>query len=364
MHVLGYDIKNITSEKIELIKKQYYKDFPDMVKNQEIINQILIAIKCGDRKLKRLENNPAFVQEKEYIKLIRRNIVFKKREPFEIMVTSTMSAGKSIFINALSGKYVCLSQNLACTGKIHCIVNKAFEDGYSYEYDHDLVLTAGCEELLNDNELNASDNIVVSTHFEGGLEKQRIIVNDSPGVNFSGDAEHKVIAEKLMKKRNYNLLIYVMNATQLSTNDEDGHLDFVKRIIGRTPVIFVINKIDSYNVDEENIEAVIKRQIEYLKKKGFKDPIVCPVSSKAGYLSKKFYSGELSRTERRELYNYIDKFEQMKLPEYYARTFRGLKLEDADTEEEQLLKTSGFAYVEKIVLYFTTRRKGNGTDLR
>ena len=140
-----------------------------------------------------------------------------------------MSAGKSTFINALIGKYVCLSQNMACTSKIHSMINKPFEDGFSYEYDYDLVMTAGKEELLNDNELNSSDKIYVSSHFDGLLANERIVIHDSPGVNFSGASEHKKIAAKLIKARNYNLLIYVMNSTQLSTNDEDVHLDFVKK---------------------------------------------------------------------------------------------------------------------------------------
>lgn len=364
MHILGYDMKNITPQKLESVKKRYYKDFSDMVINPQIVNQIFMVLQGESKKLKQLENTPVLVQEKEYIGLILKNIAFQKRNPFGVMVTATMSAGKSTFINALTGKYICLSQNMACTSKIHCIVNKAYEDGYSYEYDYDLVLTAGRDELLNDNEHNSSDKIVVSTHFKGNLENQRMIVNDSPGVNFSGDMEHKAIAEKLIKRKNYNLLIYIMNATQLSTNDEDGHLDFVKQIIGRTPVIFIINKIDSFNVDEESIGESIKRQTEYLRKKGFKYPIVCPVSSKAGYLAKRFSAGELSRIEKRELYNYIDKFEKMGLTEYYAKIFPGIKIADSSIEEEQLLKTSGFAYIEKIILYFTTGGKANGTGLR
>ena len=70
---------------------------------------------------------------------------------------------------------------------------------FSYEYDHDLVMTAGKEELLNDNELNTSDRIYVSTHYVGGLAEEKIVINDSPGVNYSGDSEHKQIADRLVK---------------------------------------------------------------------------------------------------------------------------------------------------------------------
>ena len=260
-----------------------------------------------------------------------------------------MSAGKSTFINSLIGKYVCLSQNMACTSKIHSIINKPFEDGFSYEYDHDLVMTAGKEELLNDNELNTSDKIIVATLFCGILSEERIVMNDSPGVNFSGDIEHKTITDKLIKGRKYDLLIYVMNSTQLATNDEDEHLEFVKQTIGRKPIIFVLNKIDAYNTEEENVFDTIQRQREYLIKKGFKNPIVCPLSARAGYLSKQFCTGLLTRSEERELYNYVDKFEQMQLTKYYDDNFPKVRVFNREREEEQLLKTCGLAYVEQII---------------
>ncbi len=349
MHVVGYETAEDFPEKILAVMSRYLEDFPEMKEKKGFVEQIFRSFQRQNNKLKDLEENPEFKKEKEYIQMIRRNLRFRRQRPFGVMVTATMSAGKSTFINALTGKYVCLSQNMACTSKIHCIVNKAFEDGYSYKYDHDLVMRAERQELLSNHEKNALDKIVVSTYFHGGLQEMRMIVNDSPGVNFSGDESHRVIADRLLKGRNYNLLIYIMNATQLATNDEDEHLDFVKQTIGRTPVIFVVNKIDTFNVEEENVEAAIKRQTDYLKKKGFQNPMVCPVSSKAGYLAKMYAQGTLSRSQERELYNYIDKFEQMNLAGYYAEKFPNIKVQDAEKEETQLLKTCGLAYIEKLI---------------
>jgi translation elongation factor EF-1alpha len=140
-----------------------------------------------------------------------------------------------------------------------------------------------------------------------------------------------------------------MNATQLATNDESEHLDYIKENIGSIPVLFIINKIDNYAVEEENLEEIVQRQIEMLKKKGFDNPIVCPVSAKAGYIAKQFNLNSLSRFEKLELYNYIDKFERMRIADYYNRMFRDISVEDAKNEETQLIKTSGLAYVEKII---------------
>lgn len=360
MHILAYEFKPTDFEKLKIIRERYSIEFADSA-DTDVVNKILKLTSKFSRNIKHLLNESNLINERQYIQLMYKNFLFKKREPFSVMVTATMSAGKSTFINALTGKYICLSQNMACTSKIHYIVNKAFEDGFSAEYDHDLVLTAGKEELLNDNELNESDKIVVSTNFIGGLTEQRIIVNDSPGVNYSGNEAHKNITDRLIKGKNYNLLIYVMNATQLATNDESSHLDYVKETIGRIPVLFVINKIDTFNVEEEDIEAVIQRQITMLKQKGFKMPIICPVSSRAGYLAKQFKVGKLSKSEERELYNYVDKFEQMKLVDYYDKMFKDIVVEDAENEEVQLLKTSGLAYVEKIIIAICKGGNKNGT---
>lgn len=288
-------------------------------------------------------------REKHYIELIRKNLLFRKKEPFNIIVTATMSAGKSTFINAIAGKYVCLSQNMACTSKIHSVINKAFEDKSSFIYDHDLIMAAGKEDLLENSDKNLSDKIYVATRYHGSLANERIIINDSPGVNFSGNQEHKKVANQLIKRRNYNLLIYVMNATQLGTNDESEHLEFIKKTIGKTPIIFVMNKVDTFNPEEENIEDIIIRQKNYLKGKGFQNPIICPVSARAGYLVKKYEQGELLRNEKRELYNYVDKFEKMNLKKYYAETFKQIQIKNSLKEEEQLLKTSGILFVEKLI---------------
>ena len=348
-HFLGYEVRE--NEKLKKIEKQYLLDF-SLSESDLSFSRVINSV-SSIKKMRNVQKNLKHDEERQYVEVICNNISFREKKPFGIMVTATMSAGKSTFINALTGKYICLSQNMACTSKIHSIINKTFEDGFSYEYDHDLVMAAGKEELLNDNELNTSDRIYVSTHFQGGLSDGRYIIHDSPGVNFSGDREHKEIASRLIKAKKFNMLIYVMNSTQLSTNDEDEHLDFVKQSIGRTPILFVMNKVDSYNVEEEDIFTTIQRQIIYLKNKGFKKPIVCPVSARAGYLVKQFISGKLSRSEERELYNFVDKFERMDLPRYYEELFPEIKIADNAQEEIQLLKNCGLAYIEKRIEGFT-----------
>ena len=348
MHILGYNLKNISRCKKTNFINKYKYDFGIM--NEEMSVRIFRKI-CNKNiyvnKIK--EVNELNNQELKYLELIKENIQFRDKEPYGILVTATMSAGKSTFINAMIGKNICLSQNLACTSKIHSIVNKAYEDNYSYEYDHDLVMVAGEEELMNDNEENNTRNIVIGTKINGKLSENRIIINDSPGVNYSGDSTHKEITNNLIRRKKYNLLVYVMNATATRTTDELEHLKFVKSVIGRKKIIFILNKIDMINRDEENLEEIISRQRMYLEECGFKNPIICPISSRAGYLAKKFEKEEMSRLEKRELYKMIDDFEDNPLKEYYKTQFENIDITEYSTEERQLIINSGLDYVEKII---------------
>ncbi|MCM1381709.1 MAG: dynamin family protein, partial [Muribaculaceae bacterium] len=263
--------------------------------------------------------------------------------------TATMSAGKSTFINALTGKNVTLSQNTACTSKIHNIVGKPFDDGFTYESDHDIVMDAGREELLNDNEKNMSGTIGVSTYYNGELGGKRIVLRDTPGVNSSENDDHKIISENIIKSRKYKLMLYILNATQLGTNDDELHLEFVSKNIGRTPILFIMNKADAFEGADDDLETAIEKQRQYLKKIGFKEPMICPVSSRIGYLCKKSASAGLSRMEMLDLGCGTSRFEENSLAEYYEKAFPEIKIENSDDKTRQTLKNCGIAYVEKII---------------
>ena len=175
----------------------------------------------------------------------------------------------------------------------------------------DIQASADIEQAdMNDNEENTSDKIIVATKFDGSLCEERLQVNDSPGVNLNGAPEHKEITERMLQEQNYDLLIYIMNATQLGTTDEATHLKRVQQLAGKIPILFVINKMDAVNAEEENVLALLQEQWAFLQENGFVHPAICPVSSKAAFLAKRFAAGNLSRSEERELYCSVDKFEK------------------------------------------------------
>jgi len=284
---------------------------------------------------------------------------FIRKASYKILVTATMSAGKSTLINAITGKKICKSQNMACTDKLNYIIGKPFDTDFTLGYDAMLTAIVNEKEKAAGNEVDAS-----SVYYNSILAGQRIVVCDSPGVNFSGDDKHKQITDKMVSTGNYQLMLYLMNATQLGTNDDDTHLAFVKEHIGEKPILFVMNKVDAFNEEEEDIEAIILKQIKYLESKGFFRPLVCPVSAKAGYLAKKAGNEELGRLERRELNNMEDKFEQMHLAGYYAKHYPDIVIPDSEDADKQLLKNCGISYIETIIKTFCEGGCVNGTSIR
>ena len=361
--MLAFHRKVIHTEKIATIISKIVKDFNLPYESIDFLHREFDAA-LGDKEAWReIFSNKAITGYKRYLTLVKDTPPSPTAYPYNILITATMSAGKSTLINTLVGKNVCRMQNMACTSKIHTIISKPFEDGVTSEYDHDLSMDATKEELFTNSDENLSSKISVGNYFNSVLGGQRIILFDSPGVNSSENDEHREISHKMLRSRKYKLLIYVMNATQLGTNDEDCHLNVVKKEIGRTKVIFVINKIDHLLSDDDNIYDVIENQRRFLVSKGFRNPIICPVSARAAYLVKKSEHEELNRIERREMDAYIDKFDQHSLATYYEEYLHCPFLSGSQDESKDLLKDCGFSYLEQIIKHLSNGGRINGTGL-
>lgn len=361
--ILAYHPKVINTEKIEIIINKIVADFNLPVNSADFLRREFDAALGDADAWKEVLNNKAVSGFRRYLKTVKENILFIRKYPYNILITATMSAGKSTLINALVGKNISLMQNMACTSKIHNIVSKPFEDGVSSEYDHDLSLNASQEDLLSDNEENFSEKITVGTYFNSGLGGHRVVLLDSPGVNSSENEEHRKISYKIIRSRKYKLLLYVMNATQLRTNDEDQHLETVKKYIGRAKILFILNKIDNFISEDESLPDVIENQRQYLLSKGFKNPIICPVSSRAAFLVKKSQQEELGRIEKHEMNNFMDKFELNSMAGYYENNLHCSAITNSNDEAKTLFKTCGFAYLEQIIKHLSNGGKINGTGL-
>lgn len=234
------------------------------------------------------DNGVKFPKIELLIDMWRANEQFFQQPIQKIAFTANMSAGKSTLINALIGKKVNMSQSMACTAKLHYIYNKPFEDGFSAEDDNILNLDADYDTLMTDDEQNTTTKITVSSYFRlmSGISTPLCLI-DTPGVNSALDPTHKHITDMEIVEGNYDKLVYVINADgNIASDDEHVYMAQLAETIKASPIIFVVNKLDTFRVKEDNIAESLRKIKEDIERLGFKNSMVCPVSAYTGYLAK------------------------------------------------------------------------------
>lgn len=230
-----------------------------------------------------------------------------------IAVCANMSAGKSTFVNALLGRDVLPARSEATTAKITSVYDNDnsesllgfIEENNKIEHhclDTNLSIINGWNEEPNINRIYLQGDL-------DGIGNNGIIaaVHDTPGTNYSGDNTHHDITLKFLTSNKFEALIYVANATQLCTTDEEILLkEIYKKVVNKNeiPVIFILNKSDCLDSEKENITDIIERYRIYLEEIGFKNPVLFPLSSKVARILKMVRNGlyeNLTGKEKKEL---------------------------------------------------------------
>ena len=218
-------------------------------------------------------------------------------QQFEINVVATMSAGKSTLINALLGKKLMPSAHEAKTKTIVKIMDKACKEEFSAKaYDKDWNLKREVENIsLNDmNEIN-DDPSISFVEVQGKIPfvsstGMKLVLVDTPGPNNARDDRHRQMTYEMLADSEKSLVLFVMNSTQLGTNDEESFLSFVYETMkktgkqGRDRFIFVVNKMDEYKPqeDEEGVGCIVKALNDVkqnLEGKGIMHPNIFPVAA-------------------------------------------------------------------------------------
>lgn len=210
---------------------------------------------------------------------------------FPINVIATMSSGKSTLINALLQQKLMPSKNEACTATITEILDTDEEKYSAVVFDTDGGRITSIDELTYEimDQLNANEK-VGRIEAEGNIpfldsDSTALCLVDTPGPNNAQNQQHKNTTYNAVNSDSNNLILYVLNATQLGTNDDDNLLKYVAEQIkkggkqARDRFLFVINKMDAFDPGSEKIEATMKRVREYLANHGIEDPQIYPCSA-------------------------------------------------------------------------------------
>ncbi|MEH6942056.1 dynamin family protein [Bacillus sp. JJ722] len=275
------------------------------------------ALKFGD-----LESAKMLIQVKKFQFLSFFYESFKDYYSYQqtnekrFLVIGTMSAGKSTFLNSIVGKDLFPSQNEACTSKLYKYKSRPFIDHFITSINEESSFS--CLFDLNEKDLhswNENENIKW-VQLEGSLSNMcsvntRVTFIDTPGTNNSMDHSHSDITMEVLKSDSYDTLIYLINATQLGTDDDKYLLGRVKEHLSNNKdekIIFVVNKVDE--IDESSGESIAKfvnNTKDYLEKNGFENPKVHFVSALAAKLSQMVLAEQpLTRKERNLFKFYYD----------------------------------------------------------
>lgn len=224
---------------------------------------------------------------------------FEKAENafFDINVVATMSSGKSTLINALLGQQLMPAANEATTATIVRIVDTGTDQkdfsAVAFDKSGNIVSKIDKVNLSDMKKLNA-DPKVSTVELKGRIPfvqsvGMKLVLVDTPGPNNSRDERHREMTYRMLADSDNSLVLYVLNATQLGTDDEKNLLDYVcKNMKGggkqaRERFIFVINKMDNFKLKEDPegvVNALINTQKSLEERKIF-NPNIFPVSAAA-----------------------------------------------------------------------------------
>ena len=169
-----------------------------------------------------------------------------------LLVTATMSAGKSTLINALIGKKVVRTSQEVCTGNLCYIYNQSVEN--------DRILLWRNGNLNQDTDTKSlysfdwSNPVSITCFFRSQYCSQKqICLIDTPGVDSSINSAHGKITRNAVLSENYHVLVYVLNAEKIGSDAEIKHLKWIFENVPKgKKIIFVLQQFH-YRQEEKDV---------------------------------------------------------------------------------------------------------------
>lgn len=220
------------------------------------------------------------------------NLELLTKKSYQAVIIATMSSGKSTLLNALLGQNLAPSKNQACTAKVtqvHHVNTMDHITGYSMGHDSKKLVSSQLEHATLNEWNNISD--IQHIHIEGGMpgitnSEKKLVLYDTPGSNYSLDRSHTEVTYRVLENHSFDLILYVINATQIGVRDDKVLLQKVMESVKdrrqKTQMLFVLNQVDLFDIEgHDNLEISINNLKIYLEQHGIERPEVIPVSSYA-----------------------------------------------------------------------------------
>lgn len=277
---------------------------------------------------------------------VKENFYKALNSEFEIAVIATMSSGKSTLINALLGKELMPSKNEACTATIARIKNVPERSTFSavcYDADGNEI-TSKENVTYKDMEVFNNDSAVSVIEVEGNIppisaKTMNLVLVDTPGPNNSVDSSHREHTYRVIKDDDKPMVLYVLNGTQLHTDDDYFLLNSVAEAMkvggkqSKDRFIFAVNKADEFDPEKgEDLRGVLERVKKYLESHGIENPNIYPISAETAKVIRMYQNGIDLTRKQKQILNGIDLFieEPIMHLEQYAPLSPSLKNAIAD----------------------------------
>uniref|UniRef100_UPI003F490666 dynamin family protein n=1 Tax=Niallia taxi TaxID=2499688 RepID=UPI003F490666 len=287
---------------------------------------------------------------------------------FEIAVIATMSSGKSTLINAILGQELMPSKNEACTAKVSRIKNNPNIQKYSavaYNENGEILKTI-TSATVEDFTLFNDDPAIHLIEIEGNIPsiksgRVNLVLVDTPGPNNSMDGAHRQHTLSVIKSDDKPMVLYVLNATQLRTDDDLALLRTVADAMAvggkqsKDRFIFAMNKSDEFDPEKgESISGAMISVKEYLEQQGIENPNIYPVSAQIAKVIRKKKNGlNLTRSEKAD---YFAKDLFLEEPTMYLNQYAPLspsvknsienQILDSNDEDDRVVHYSGITSIE------------------
>ncbi len=297
--------------RLDEIVRMMFEDNSELVKNAMITNDQFYA-------WKRLRS---FIASKE------RCAVF----------TATMSAGKSTLINALIGQEVSNARKAACTSKTLRFFSSAMPHmDFNLVSEKNEIVNISSEKVRSILAIDNDDYAVIG-HFFSILSGARYCLVDTPGVDSFLYPEHKLITRNTLCAKEHDAIVYVIPVESYGSESDYFHLKYILEKVKFKQIVFVVNMIDTCDFEDDSIAEIIDNVKSHLESIGYKAPIVCPMSAKAGLLLKQYITGQkLSDASRELAKSFCDMFyrDEFDLSSYYGNGFDFIPMENVNCDFE------------------------------
>lgn len=306
------------------VKRRYHNAFEEM-KNKMYtgINDYAYKKMISDEMVELWDNSRKYLESKN------RNITF----------TATMSAGKSTLINAIVGREVSYAKKAACTATVMSITTSPSKGNMMNIFCNEKAQIMQSEQEIRALTKGLKTPCNIYGYFLSPLTQRKITLIDTPGVNYSQNPAHKQVTRNELSGDNSDVLIYIIPVENYGSDDDFNHLIYIKKKVQYRNILFVVNMMDSCDLEDDSVDEIVANIKEHLESIGFENPIICPMSAKAGMLIKQVLYGMLqSENDRKACQAYIRTFQdkELALARLYPEVQRKNEINDVSWLQEDV----------------------------